>query len=65
VQAIRKTHIVVEDLLHAEKLGEKLGDEGEGRADAEVGDARPDPGEDCEKMRFSKRFWGVRGSAAY
>lgn len=46
LQGSEATYIVVEDLLHAEELGEKLGDEGEGRADAEVGNARPDPGED-------------------
>lgn len=43
-----QAHVVVQDLGHTEELREELGDEGERRADPEVGDARPDPRENCE-----------------
>lgn len=40
------THLVVGALLHAEELGEELGDEGERRARADLADRAPDPGQD-------------------
>lgn len=53
---MRQTYIIVEDLLHAEELGKKLSDEGEGCADAEVGDACPNPGKDCEAGGSASAF---------
>lgn len=44
-----RTHIVIENLLHTEELGKKFRDEGEGGANPEIGNAGPNPGEDCEK----------------